>query len=205
MGMRGIREAPGHNQATHVLGWSAIRTLEADGWWTKPSRHSEWETRQPSMELRLNLGRRKIRPRRKPNRKKTILLPPTRVRTFCCTVASTLRHLAGNTRHPGRWTGTPEHVLSIGARNQTANKKQTISLVEKVGNGEWKPTGDPSKGVAHDQISPEAKTFNQHWFVDKKQVQLVVGKDSNGNLIKACEVQVVINKLGDRPVYSPVP
>ena len=86
-----------------------------------------------------------------------------------------------------------------------ANQKQTISLVEKVGNGEWKPTGDPIKGVAHDQISPEPKTFNQHWFVDGKQVQLVVGKDSKGNLIKTWEVHVVINKTGDRPVYSPVP
>ncbi|PYX43459.1 MAG: hypothetical protein DMG83_17235 [Acidobacteria bacterium] len=86
-----------------------------------------------------------------------------------------------------------------------ANKEQTISLVEKVGNGDWKPTGDPSKGVAHDQISPEPKSFNQHWFVDNKQVQLVVGKDNKGNLIKTWEVHVVINKLGDRPVYSPVP
>jgi len=86
-----------------------------------------------------------------------------------------------------------------------ANKEQTISLVEKVGNGDWKPTGDPSKGVAHDQILPEAKMFNQHWFVDNKQVQLVVGMDSKGNLIKTWEVHVVINRLGDRPVYSPVP
>lgn len=86
-----------------------------------------------------------------------------------------------------------------------ANKQQTISLVESLNGSAFKPTGDPSKGVAHDQISPEAKTFNQHWFVDNKQVQLVVGKDSNGNLIKTWEVHVVINKMGDRPTYSPVP
>ena len=49
------------------------------------------------------------------------------------------------------------------------------------------------------------KRFNQHWFVDGKQVQLVVGKDSQGNLIKTWEVHVVINKQGDRPVYSAVP
>jgi hypothetical protein len=61
-----------------------------------------------------------------------------------------------------------------------ANKQQTISLVESLNGSAFKPTGDPSKGVAHDQISPEAKTFNQHWFVDDKQVQLVVGKDSKG-------------------------
>jgi len=34
---------------------------------------------------------------------------------------------------------------------------------------------------------------------------MVVGKDSKGNLIKTWEVHVVINKLGDRPTYSPVP
>ena len=51
---------------------------------------------------------------------------------------------------------------------------------------------------------PSAPAF-QHWFVDNKQVQLVVGKDSKGNLIKTWEVHVVINKMGDRPTYSPVP
>jgi len=56
----------------------------------------------------------------------------------------------------------------------------------------------------------EAKTFNQRWFVadpggKPKQVQLVVGRDSKGNLIKTWEVHVVIKNPGDRPVYSPVP
>jgi RHS repeat-associated protein len=92
----------------------------------------------------------------------------------------------------------------------SANQNQTVSLVESQNGGPWKPTGDPSKGEAHDQISPEPKTFNQHWFVadpggKPKQVQLVVGKDSKGNLIKTWEVHVEIKKTGDRPVYSPVP
>jgi RHS repeat-associated protein len=87
----------------------------------------------------------------------------------------------------------------------SANEKQTISLVESVNGGAFKPTGDPAKGTAHDQISPEPKTFNQHWFVDGKQVQLVVGKDSKGNLVKTWEVHVAIKNLGDRPVYSPGP
>lgn len=91
-----------------------------------------------------------------------------------------------------------------------ANEKQTISLVESVNGGPFKPAGDPSKGTAHDQISPEAKTFNQRWFVadpggQAKQVQLIVGKDSGGNLIKTWEVHVVIKNFGDQPVYSPVP
>ena len=87
----------------------------------------------------------------------------------------------------------------------SANENQTITLVESQDGGPWKPEGDPSKGTAYDQISPEAKTFNQRWFVDGKQVQVVVGKDSKGNLIKTWEVHVVIPKTGDRPAYSPVP
>ncbi len=90
------------------------------------------------------------------------------------------------------------------------NSKSTISLVESKNGGPWQPEGSPTQGEAHDIISPEAKTFNQHWFVadpggPPKQVQIVVGKDSNGNLIKTWEVHVVINQTGDRPVYSPVP
>ena len=89
---------------------------------------------------------------------------------------------------------------------QTAeNAKQTITLVESMNGGPWEPKGDPQPGEAHDIIQPQPHTFNQRWFVDGKQVQLVVGKDSNGNLIKTWEVHVVINKAGDRPVYSPVP
>ena len=84
-------------------------------------------------------------------------------------------------------------------------KGTTVTLVESQNGGPWKPTGDPTKGGAHDQITPEPKTFNQHWFVDGKQVQLVVGRDSKGNLIKTWEVHVAIEKSGDRPVYSPVP
>jgi hypothetical protein len=86
----------------------------------------------------------------------------------------------------------------------SANAQQSISLVESLNGGAFKPTGDPSKGVAHDQISPEAKTFNQRWYVDGKRVQLVVG-NKNGNLIKTWEVHVAIKNFGDRPVYSPVP
>jgi RHS repeat-associated protein len=119
-----------------------------------------------------------------------------------------------NTPTPGRdytasWTMDWYAGSCSGDRcSQSAeNREQTISLVEKSKETgwEWKPTGEPQKGVAHDQISPEAKTFNQHWFVNNKQVQIVVGKDSKGNLIKTWEVHVVINKIGDRPTYSPVP
>jgi len=84
--------------------------------------------------------------------------------------------------------------------------QQTITLVESKDGGPWEPTGDPMRGVARDQISPEGpRSFNQHWFVDGKQVQLVVGRDGKGNLIRTWEAHVVVEKTGDRPVYSAVP
>jgi hypothetical protein len=92
------------------------------------------------------------------------------------------------------------------SKQTEVNLQQTITLVESKNGGPWEPTGDPMKGVAHDQISPEGpRSFNQHWFVDGKQVKLVVGRDATGNLIQTWEVHVVVNKTGDRPVYSPVP
>jgi hypothetical protein len=63
----------------------------------------------------------------------------------------------------------------------------------------------PAKGEAEDIISPDAKTFDQRWFVDGRQVQMVVGKNGNGNWMTTWEVHVTIDKAGDKPVYSAVP
>jgi RHS repeat-associated protein len=92
----------------------------------------------------------------------------------------------------------------------SANTNQTISLVESLNGGSWLSSGTPKKGEAEDQISPDAKTFNQRWFVadpggSPKQVQIVVGRNGNGNWITTWEVHVIIDKAGDRPLYSPVP
>ncbi len=86
----------------------------------------------------------------------------------------------------------------------SANVKQNIALVESVNGGPFRPTGEPGTGVIHEQISPEAKNFNQHWLVDGKRVQLIVG-NNKGTLIKTWEVHVVIKQMGARPVYSAVP
>ena len=86
-----------------------------------------------------------------------------------------------------------------------ANKEQTITLVESLNKGPWKPSGDPIKSEAHDQISLEPKTFDQRWYVDGKQVQLVIGKDSGGNLIKVWQVHGEIKKYGEKPIYSAGP
>ncbi len=92
-----------------------------------------------------------------------------------------------------------------GCSNQTAaNEEQTISLVESQNGGPWVPQGGAKMGKNTDTISPEGpKYFDQRWFVDGKQVQLVVGRDGGGNLIKAWQVHVTVNKTGDIPKYSP--
>lgn len=91
------------------------------------------------------------------------------------------------------------------SRPTAENEKQKVTLVESENGGPWKSGGDALPGAGHDHFSVEPRTINQHWFVDGKQVQLIVGKDSNGNLIKTWEVKVVIKNFGDRPVYFAVP
>ncbi len=86
------------------------------------------------------------------------------------------------------------------------NSKHTFKLIESLNGGPWGPKGTPETGsVAHDQFTPYPETAKQHWFVDGKQVQVVVGWDSNHNLIRAWEIRVVINQMGKRPEYSAVP
>ena len=41
---------------------------------------------------------------------------------------------------------------------------------------------------------------DQKWYIDGKRAQLVIGKDSNGNLIKAWTVHVVLTNSG--PQFS---
>lgn len=122
--------------------------------------------------------------------------------------------------HGRRYTPTPTRDTILGwemdwtvsacsataCSDQTAeNKKETVKLFESKNGGPWHWEGVPQPpGGAHDQISPEAKFFNQRWFVGNKQVQMVVGQDSTGNLIKAWEVRVEIKKPGDTPVYTSV-
>lgn len=85
------------------------------------------------------------------------------------------------------------------------NSNHTFRLMESLNGGPWEPKGTPEHGMAHDQFTPYPETANQHWFVDGKQVQVVVGWDSNHNLIRSWEIRVVINQMGKRPEYSAVP
>jgi hypothetical protein len=84
-----------------------------------------------------------------------------------------------------------------------ADTGRTISLVEQKGNKPWKPEGDPHQGWIKDYFSPEPRTWNQRWFVDDKQVQIVIGKDRNGKLIKTWELHWEVRKMDDRPILRP--
>jgi len=83
----------------------------------------------------------------------------------------------------------------------------TVSLSEQVnGKGDWKSGGN-GKGGFEDLISPEERTITQRFSVDDKRVQVVLGKDSRGNLIRTWDVTVVVHGIGDSrpPTYSPSP
>jgi len=45
-----------------------------------------------------------------------------------------------------------------------------------------------------------AQRADQRWYIDGKRVQLVIGKDSSGNLIKAWTVHVEVKPTG--PEFS---
>jgi len=47
-----------------------------------------------------------------------------------------------------------------------------------------------------------AKSAGQKWYIDGKRVQMAIGKDSSGNLIKAWTVPVEIESTG--PVFTKV-
>jgi RHS repeat-associated protein len=85
-----------------------------------------------------------------------------------------------------------------------ASKTQIVTLIEKkTEGGPWESGGDSGTGGNHDHISvfPASRTFYQRWFVGGKQVQIVIGRDDKGNIIKTWELRVVVPGLYVRPVY----
>jgi hypothetical protein len=79
--------------------------------------------------------------------------------------------------------------------------KSDVKLTESVNGGDFKPAGN-QKGGFTDVISPDTKTAVQRFSVDGKQVQVVIGKDAKGNLIKSWEVRVTVT-YPNPPAYSP--
>ena len=61
-----------------------------------------------------------------------LLLQLTLARMLCCTVASTLRRLAGNARLPRRWTGTPESCSGDGCSQSVCVDSQTSNELPSI-------------------------------------------------------------------------
>ena len=83
---------------------------------------------------------------------------------------------------------------------QANYSKMDVKLWESQRGGKWQWQGDPLKGYGHDVLNVFAKNADQRWYIDGKRVQLVIGKDGGGNLIKAWTVHVEIKPTG--PVFS---
>jgi hypothetical protein len=78
-----------------------------------------------------------------------------------------------------------------------------VELTESVNGGPFKPGGSQN-GEFRDIISPESRTIIQRFSLDGRRVQIVPGKDADGNLIKTWDVRMTV-KYPNAPVYSPVP
>jgi hypothetical protein len=68
---------------------------------------------------------------------------------------------------------------------QANYSKMEVKLWESQRGGKWQWQGDPLKGHGHDVLNVFAQRADQRWYIDGKRVQLVIGKDSSGALIKA--------------------
>ena len=82
-------------------------------------------------------------------------------------------------------------------------ENSVVTLNERVeGEKEWK-SGGSDKGAFMDTISTESRTITQEFSVDGQRVQVVLGKDDQGNLVGTWDVNVNVTPSG--PVYSPSP
>jgi hypothetical protein len=88
---------------------------------------------------------------------------------------------------------------------QASYSKMDVKLWESQRGGEWGWQGSlPGRG--HDSLNVAAGNADQKWYIKEgdttKRVQMVIGKDSSGNLIKAWTVHVDIYPTG--PVFKKV-
>lgn len=85
---------------------------------------------------------------------------------------------------------------------QERYSKMDVKLWESQSGGKWQWQGSRT-GSGRDVLMRSA---DQRWYINDststKRVQLVVGQDSSGNLIKAWTVHVELKPTG--PVYSKV-
>jgi len=90
-------------------------------------------------------------------------------------------------------------------RNDSATQakysKMEVKLWESQRGEKWQWQGSLT-GKGHDVLNVFAQRADQRWYIDGKRVQMVIGKDSSGALIKAWTVHVEIRPSG--PKFSKV-
>jgi RHS repeat-associated protein len=92
--------------------------------------------------------------------------------------------------------------LQNDSETQASYSKMEVKLWESQRGEKWQWQGDALNGHGHDVLNVFAKSADQRWYVDGKRVQMVIGKDSTGALIKAWTVHVEVKSAG--PVFSKV-
>jgi len=92
--------------------------------------------------------------------------------------------------------------LQNDSKTQASYSKMEVKLWESQRGEKWQWQGDALNGHGHDVLNVFAKSADQRWYVDGKRVQIVIGKDSTGALIKAWTVHVEVKSTG--PVFSKV-
>jgi hypothetical protein len=91
--------------------------------------------------------------------------------------------------------------LQNDSKTQATYSKMDVKLWESQRGEKWQWQGSVT-GKGHDVLNVFAKSADQKWYIDGKRVQMAIGKDSSGNLIKAWTVHVEIKST--RPVFTKV-
>jgi len=76
-----------------------------------------------------------------------------------------------------------------------------VKLWESQRGEKWQWQGSLT-GKGHDVLNVFAQRADQRWYIDGKRVQMVIGKNPSGALIKAWTVHVEIKPSG--PEFSKV-
>jgi hypothetical protein len=105
----------------------------------------------------------------------------------------------------GFWTmtWTPRELKGLLVPPGSKYSNASVKLTESVNDGSFESAGD-QKGGFRDIISPESRKITQQFSIDGKRVQVVLGRDRKGNLIRAWDVKVTV-KYPNAPTYSPGP
>jgi hypothetical protein len=88
-------------------------------------------------------------------------------------------------------------ILRDDKATQAKYSKMEVKLWESQRGEKWKWEGERT-GSGRDFLNFFARSVDQRWYIDAKRVQLVIGKDGSGNLIKAWTVHVEITSFGPR-------